>query len=112
MLEVQLRLEIPKTFLPLKLENLIFPVWEDRVIKEIELDYELRRKGLTLLAYSPIINNKIELSVVNINAFDFVTHGLDASVSYDKYRNPSSFNGLYKGQIKAKRDQLFATVRY
>ena len=104
-------LEVPTNFVPLKPIYLTFDVKPENIL-EIVLDYDLTKKGLMILGYCPLNDSQIEMSVINLNALELIVGGINASVSYQKHQDKSSFNGLWQNSIKTKNGQLFAKIKF
>jgi len=104
-------LEVPTNFVPLKPISLTFDVKPENIL-EIVLDYGLAKKGLMILGYYPLNDSQIEISVINSNALELIVGGINASVSYQKHQDKSSFNGLWQNSIKTKNGQLFAKIKF
>ena len=102
-------IEVPTNFVPLKPISLSFDVKTEKIV-DIILDYELSKRGLMMLGYFPINQSKVEISVINLNGLDLIVTGLNASASYHKHQDKSSFNGLWQNSIKTKHGQLFAKI--
>jgi len=104
-------LEVPTNFVPLKPISLTFDVKPENIL-EIVLDYDLAKKGLMIIGYCPLNDSQIEMSVINLNALELIVGGINASVSYQKHQDKSSFNGLWQNSIKTKNGQLFAKIKF
>lgn len=104
-----LTFDIPKIFVPLKPETIRFKISEDISDFDLTISHDLAKKGLTILSCSRTFADEIEVVVINLNAFDFVLHGLSAIHSIDKY-GTGAFNNLRVGTIRTRKDEPFAEI--
>lgn len=106
-----LSFDIPRIFVPLKPEVLEFEIPESANDFELTISHNLAKQGLTILSADRKYWSKIEVVVINLNAYNMIMNGIETSISYEKYGS-SGLNSLCAGTIRTRVDEPFCKIKY